>query len=83
MTQPLKGWVFFFCRFLNELLYNINMKRKPKFDYNKAVNRVVKDALIDNPLTTDAVREAYLLGLIDGSTNQELADYALKKLTEK
>jgi hypothetical protein len=58
------------------------MKRKPKIDFDKVINRVVKDALIDNKLTADAVREAYLLGLIDGSTNQELADYALKKLTE-
>ena len=59
------------------------MKRKPKIDFDKAVNRVVKDALIDNPLTADAVREAYLLGIIDGSSNQELADYAIKKITEK
>jgi hypothetical protein len=59
------------------------MKRKPKIDFDKAVNIVVKDALIDNPLTADAVREAYLLGLVDGSMNQEFADYALKKLTEK
>jgi hypothetical protein len=59
------------------------MKRKPKINFDKVVNRVVKDALIDNKHAAAAVREAYLLGLVDGSTNQEFADYALKKLTEK
>jgi len=58
------------------------MKRKPKFDYNKAVKHVVESAIKDNQLTPEAVREAYLLGLVDGSTNQEFADYALIKLTK-
>jgi hypothetical protein len=32
------------------------MKRKPKFDYNKAVKHAVENAIKDNQLTPEAVR---------------------------
>ena len=59
------------------------MKRKPKLDFEKVVKGIVRDVIRDNQHISDSIREAYLLGLADGSSNQELADYALKKLTEK
>lgn len=59
------------------------MKCKPRIDFEKVVKSVVEDVIIDNQHTSDAVREAYLLGIVDGSCNQELADYAIKKITEK
>ena len=59
------------------------MKRKPRIDFEKVIKNVVEGAIRDNHHTSDAVREAYLLGIVDGSCNQELADYAIKKITEK
>lgn len=59
------------------------MRRKKEIDYDRVVLAVVKDSIADHGLTAAAVREAYLLGAVDGIHDHNLADYALKKLTEK
>jgi hypothetical protein len=59
------------------------MPKKKEIDYDRTVLAVVKDAIADHGLTATAVREAYLLGAVDGIHDHNLADYALKELTKE
>jgi hypothetical protein len=69
----------------NELRYTqeVKSKKKNKCKHEQTVLAVVVESVNQHGLTTTAIREAYLLGLVDGARDSDLADYALKQLTEE